>query len=174
MKNKVISITRRRAEKTLFKLLIGRVFHITSFDSMLEIFKTGFIKNNRDKGLKLNWSSNSYFTNRGYVSVCDLFNNSKSRKIREAALSTYQIFGQNWGPNTAFLFLNQASYSKLVTWEQVESNKNDSYEIIVPYLESGYPDQIPLKEISEIWVVNISDYINYSDIFFENRTIIND
>lgn len=100
--------------------------------------------------------SNYFFANKGCVSVCDLVNNTKPRVTRRRYLSDYQIFGQGWGASTVFLFLSPASHPKLVTWHSWEIEKAYGQQV-VPDLESGFPDAIPLELIEEVWFITIND-----------------
>lgn len=150
-------LTTASAQRKLMPKLRGRVFHRTSLPNFLNIIATGCISNNQNGEHKKNWASNSYFRNRGYVSVCDLHNNKSVRNTNNAALSNYQIFGHEWDGESAFLFLSSEHYDKLATWHQWEKEKAYS-ETIVPHLESGFPKKIPLAYISEIWLLKFTDY----------------
>lgn len=117
-----------------------------------KILACGFIDSNRNEKYKLNWSSNSYFRNRGCISVCDLYNHTRPRLTKKAVYQ-YRIFSQreDIDDKFVFLFLHENAYHHLIKWE-----KGQTYsETFVPHLESGYPDKIPLSLISEIWFIKI-------------------
>lgn len=160
-KYKIFSLTRNQLRNHLFKELIGKIFHITSFESFLSIISAGYINNNKKLEYTLNWESNSYFRNRGCVSVCDLFNNTRPKKIRSASFSSYPIFEQGNNGITVILFLKKEAYDNVKTWESWKKEKAFT-EMVVPHLESGYPDKIPLDIIDEIWIVQTKDHINIS------------
>lgn len=155
-------ISRAGAKRKLLPRLKNRVFHITTIDNFTLIIKSGAIMNNQDGLLQTNWTNNSYFLNKGCVSVCDFFNNNANRnKQREAALSKYDIFGQTSKMGqTVYLFLNPKCFSRLITWETWK-NEEKWTESVVPYLESGYPGSIDLNNIDEVWLIKIKDAINY-------------
>lgn len=148
------TLTKKQALRVFYPELKGRVFHITSIENFLEIIKVGAIRHNREGDLKSNGRYDSYFRNRGCVSFCDFYTNSRPRKIREAALTKYNIFGQGDGERFVYLFLRAEAYTKLVTWEEWKREKAWS-EMVVPHLESGYPGHVPLSEIQEVCLVHI-------------------
>lgn len=154
MKTTWRSLSRLQAQSSLFRELRGRVFHITSVSNFLEIVRTGTIRHNQGGELKSNGSYNAYFKNRGHVSFCDLNNNIRPRKVREAALSKYNIFGQGDGERSVFLFLSPNSFEKLVPWTAWKKEKAWS-EVVVPHLESGYPGCVPLAEVEEVLLLHI-------------------
>lgn len=156
MKFEIISTSYRGAVRKLFPKLRGRVFHITSPENFMSICKSGEIRNNKDGSLKTNWSNGYYFATKGCVSVCDLVNNTKPRVTRSKCLSDYQIFGQSWGPTTVVLFLSPSSHDRLITWHTWKLEKAFTRKV-VPGMESGFPNSIPLSEIEEIWFINIKD-----------------
>ena len=59
-------------------------------------------------------------------------------------------------PNIAFLFLSRAAYDRLIPWTRWEEEKPYS-EKVVPCVEAGYPDPVPITLIEKILRVNI-DY----------------
>ncbi|MBN8792389.1 MAG: hypothetical protein J0I01_09200 [Stenotrophomonas nitritireducens] len=148
------TLTRRQAERRLFQELRGRIFHITSTSNFLEIVRAGAIKHNRDGELKSNGNYNAYFKNRGCVSFCDLHGNLQPRKVREAALRKYDIFGQGDGERSVFLFLHPSKYEKIISWTHWKAEKAWS-EMVVPHLEAGYPGSVPLHEVEEALLVHI-------------------
>ncbi len=157
MKFEAFSFSYKAAVRKLFPKLRGRVFHITSPENFLLIVKTGAILNNRDRIFKNNWNVNSYFANKGCVSVCDLVNNTKPRITRQKCLNYYRVFQQDWGATTVFLFLSSAIHDQLITWHAWKKEK--AYNQVVPELESGFPDAVPLEQIEEIWFLTITDYL---------------
>ncbi|MCD0418898.1 hypothetical protein LOC51_16940 [Rubrivivax sp. JA1024] len=154
MKTTWRTLSRLQAHSSLLPELRGRVFHITSVANFLEIIRTGSILHNQSGELKSNGSYNAYFKNRGCVSFCDLNTNVRPRKVREAALSKYNIFGQGDGERSVFLFLAPASYGKLIPWTAWKKDKAWS-EMVVPHLESGYPGFVPLEEVEEALLLHI-------------------
>jgi hypothetical protein len=154
MKISWLVITKSRAQKRLYPKLKGRVFHITSVDNFIKIMKTGAIKHNRDGLIKSNHPYSSYFKNRGFVSFCDFHGNVFARKTREAALTKYDIFSQGDGERFVFLFLKPEYYSKLVSWTNWKTD-NACNEMIVPHLEAGFPDFVPIEGIEEATLIHI-------------------
>lgn len=149
------TVTRAQAVKRLYPELRGRAFHITTVPNFLSIVRTGAIMHNRDGSIRSNGGYNAYFKNRGCVSFCDLHGNTKVKEVREAALSKYNIFGQGDGEQFAYLFLAPEHHAKLLSWHVWKTEEAWS-EMIVPHLEAGYPGCVPLEEIEEAMLIQLS------------------
>lgn len=157
MKFEAISISYKVAKKKLFERFKGRVFHVTSPDNFIKICTQGSILNNKNKTFKPNWGD-SYFTSKGCVSVCDLLNNN-GPVVTKRAMNQYDVFRQPWGATSVFLFLSPESYSNLITWHHWK--KEGAPGAIVPHLESGFPEAIPLTVINEVWFVTVTDWLAF-------------
>jgi hypothetical protein len=149
-----ISTTFERAAKDLVPQIRGRIFHVTSIERFLAIYKAGAIKNNKDQSLKKH-EYNSYFANKGCVSVVDLVNNTKPIVTRRKMLNDYSIF-EKGGQVTTFLFLAPEIHSQIITWEAYKREKAYGQQI-VPELESGIPGEIPLRCVEEVWFISLKD-----------------
>jgi hypothetical protein len=149
------TVSRAQAVKRLYPELQGRAFHITSVHNFLAIVRTGVIMHNRDGNLQGNGGYNAYFKNRGCVSFCDLHGNTKAKDVREAALSKYNIFGQGDGDQFVYLFLASEHHGKLLPWHGWKAEEAWS-EMVVPHLEAGYPGFVPLEEIEEAMLIQLS------------------
>jgi hypothetical protein len=161
MQLRIESLTGASARRKLLPKLRGRVFHITNPERFIQIAKSGAIlANSRDRFVR-NWEYESYFASLNCVSVCDFLNNGP-RLAREASLKSYNIFGQRWGATTVFLFLAPSLHKDLITWERWEEER--SRLKVVPYLESGYPKAVSLRDVDELWWVTIKDYSNFSSV----------
>jgi hypothetical protein len=145
-KYQVISINSKKMKNDFLKSLDGRVFHVTSIENFVSICQTGAIESNNGKR-KANWKGVSYFANRNCVSVCDLYNNKKKRVSKNKMLSDYNIFEQ-FTPSV-FLFLYPKYYDFLISWEEWKRDKA-YFQKVIPNLESGYPDRIPIEYIEEV------------------------
>lgn len=156
MKTHEIVVDETKLYKEIWPKLKGKVFHRTSLKNYQEIMSTGFIINNHDEAQKLNWQSNSFFRNRKCVSVCDFYNNTRPRLTKSASYK-YNIFCQpsDLGGKFVFLFLSENEYPNLITWQTWQENREAWSEVVVPYLESGYPDKIPLSSIADVWVIEV-------------------
>ncbi|MDZ5459273.1 hypothetical protein [Azohydromonas lata] len=156
MKFEAISLSYGSATRKIVPRLKGRVFHITSPANFISIIKSGAISNNQNGVFPKNWNCSSYFANKGCVSVCDLVNNKKPRVTRQRFLSDYRIFGQGWGATTVFMFLSPFAHKQLITWRSWQKEKAYGQQV-VPDLESGFPGEILLGDIEEIWFLTITD-----------------
>jgi hypothetical protein len=143
----------------LLPILIGRVFHATSVDSLEEILASGEIRANvgaeRKRGF--GYAANSFFRKRGCVSLFDY--HSPSVEQIEASIykcSPYRI------PRTdrlAYLFLAQSEYHRLLPWTRWEEAQAWSDQII-PHVEAGHFGAIPMTSIEAVLRVFIVDELN--------------
>ena len=158
------TVTENMTYKKIWPQLKGRVFHRTSLENYCHIVAAGFIDNNQNEKYELNWQSNSFFRNRGCVSVCDFYNNTKPRLTKDATFQ-YKIFEQREDKDDkfVFLFLSESEYTNLVRWEKWKEEKAWE-ETVVPHLESGYPDKIPLSLITDVWFIKITGRIKYPEV----------
>lgn len=163
------TLTEKKAYEKLWPKLKGKVFHRTSLENYRKILACGFIDNNKNEKYKLNWSSNSYFRNRGCISVCDLYNHTRP-VLTKKAVYQYRIFSQreDIDDKFVFLFLHESAYHHLIKWEKEKIYSGT----FVPHLESGYPDKIPLSLISEVWFIKIIGRVPSPEIKFDRPKAI--
>jgi hypothetical protein len=132
-------------------VLEGRVFHVTRRESWAEIAAAGEIRPNVGGTLfsTFGFSSNSYFRNRGCVSVFDyrIAPNEEIRMFR-ARCSPFQP-AEPGGLGIAVLLLKDTVYQKLIPWSRSKEDGVSS-EMVVPYVESGHPGPISIVEIERI------------------------
>ena len=147
---------RRNIFDLLFPYLNGHVFHVTIFENLSGIQKSGAIQPNTKGNFKtsFDFSGNSFFRKRGCVSLFDyreideeLFNN-----YGERCLPTLPFFKSN---RISVLFLSEEAFPKLISSEQRHKEKALN-EYIVPYFEAGYQGQIELRLITKI--INVIAY----------------
>ena len=56
----------------------------------------------------------------------------------------------------AYLFLSEEQYDRLVPWIRWKEEEGALSDKIVPYVEAGYPGNIPISSIEEVWRVTIA------------------
>ena len=145
-----IHLLRKNFDAEILPLLLGRVFHVTTFVALDAILTTGEIRPNADGTYSSPFgSSNSFFRKRGCVSVFDL--RTASAQDRLSRCHPLQI-----GERMAFLFVAKAAWSVLVPWTRWEEEQTWG-EKIVPHAESGYPGAIPTTSIEEVLQVTLDD-----------------
>jgi len=115
----------------------------------------GAILANTADRFKTNWP-NSYFKSQDCVSVVDLVNNTRPRVTKAKLACDYAIYEQHQ-PVSVFLILSASVYSRAITWEKWKKDKAYGQQI-VPCLESGVPDRVPIEEIEEAWFINLKDH----------------
>lgn len=150
------SAVRRR----LLKHLYGKVFHVTNENGFNGILNRGVIIPSLNESISSNWGMESFFRNRGCVSVCDLVNNTSKKRI-SSAISKYNFFDLRCNNGRSYLFLlNESIHCNLITWNQWEKEKAYK-ESIVPYLESGFPGEISIIDVEKILIINL---VNHFDL----------
>jgi hypothetical protein len=132
-------------------ILEGRIFHVTKREFWPSIIASGAILHNRDGSLAttFGFSNNSYFRNRGCVSVFD-YRQAATEEIKEFRNGCHP-FGpaRGDGAEIAILLLDPAIGEYLVPWSNWKTE--EAYrEMIVPHVEAGYPDRIPLDAIEQV------------------------
>jgi len=139
------------AEEELLPRLIGRVFHVTCGVNLAGILQRSAVLTNDDGSLTTTFgsSANSFFRNRSCVPVFDY------RSVSDSDLKESLMNCSPWQPadrcasHLAFLFLSTEASSKLRPWMEWKTTKSFS-EMVVPYVEAGYPGPIPIEAIEEI------------------------
>ena len=142
------------AKTELFPLLHGRVFHATTATAYASILSDGYVSSNTDSRYQYAYpqSGNSYFRKNGYVSVIDL-RTATDEQIEDGDMRYRFLSPSSSSRPTVLLFLKPHCYDKLVGWEA--SKLEGLKTMIVPYVESGFPEAIHVDCIEEAWEVDI-------------------
>lgn len=144
----------------LLPSLLGRVFHVTRLNVFEQILAAEEIRaNTNGEFSSIFGSTNSYFRKRSCVSFFDY--RSASRKQIDDAIgkcSPYNLPAANPElinePDIVFLFLASAAHNRLIPWTKWEEEKAYGDKII-PWVEAGYPDSVPITLIEEVLRVKI-------------------
>lgn len=142
---------------SLLPLVQGRLFHVTRRENVSPILSSGGISPNYDGALLTTFgsSNNSYFRNRGCVSVFDLFHPTPAEIERH--LPDCWPF-QHASPQSAialFLLLPLV-HERVISWREWRDQGAFS-EMIVPYVEAGYPGILPIELVEEIIEVEVEE-----------------
>ena len=124
---------------------------MTTHSAYGEIERDGAIKAGGDLPTRY---PNAYFRSLGHVSLCDL--RSVSDDQVKLALDRWDFLnpeGDRASP--AFLFLDDDAFSRLVSGKK-QLEDRDLYKLVVPYIEAGYPGDIPLDLIREALLVTVN------------------
>ena len=145
-----------KLRSSILPLLKGRAFHVTDETAYQSILAKGRVCTNRDERYQFTYafSGLSYFRQRGCVSVCDLRSVTDS-EIGEG-LDRYNFLHPRYDHDTVVhLLLGDTATRRLITWDQ--ATQADGLTIQgVPHIESGHPGPIPIADLDEALVVNIS------------------
>ena len=159
MKRSKIQIPYRQITEHLAPIVRGRVLHITCSGNLPSILAGGAVSGNADGHLASSFGSsdNGFFRSRNVISVFDY--RSVSDAEFEDAWSKCGPFRalQKCGYRIALLFVDQPNHDCLISWKQWQ--KEQAWEqMLVPYVEAGYPAPLPLSAIEEIIEVRTRYY----------------
>ena len=136
--------------------LQGHVFHVTRLAYLPSIIQCGEVRPNRSGTYPttFGFSTNAFFRNRNCVSLFD-YRPVLTEGIREFRRRC-DPFRPARPPNgsIAILVLDRAAYDTLVPWTKWKE-ENEPGEMIVPYVEAGYPGPLPLSSVAEIMSLEI-------------------
>lgn len=141
----------------LFPLVEGRVFHVTRRTNLPSIFKSGGLHPDRERTYPTTFGSsyNSYFRNRNCVSVFDLVHPTRDQV--ESRLKDCRPFAPaKPGADIALLIISPEAHPHLVSWIRSREDLVPG-EMVVPYVEAGYPTFLPLRLIDEIIEVEVQE-----------------
>jgi hypothetical protein len=151
-----IELLEDEAPERVEDLLEGRVFHVARYELLEQIQKDGVLRSNADGSLQTTFgsSSSSYFRKRGCLSLFDYREppNDTIRDFRSrcAPLQPARV----GGPGVAIFMLRPAVFSQLIPWTQWKMDQACG-DMIVPYVEAGFPGSIPIEQIEEVIVVRV-------------------
>ncbi len=140
----------------LLPRLVGRVFHVTPREIYDRILLDGAIKSNQSRKLGFSFvqSEVSYFRKRGCVCVLDL--RATGPQQVDEALDKWYFLNPFPLPKSrvAFLLLRDECYGELISRSYTQG-KVDWREFSVPYVEVGYPGEIPVSLVERVLLVDI-------------------
>lgn len=131
--------------------LEGHVFHVTRLAYLPAIIESSEIRPNSDGSLPttFGYPKNGFFRNRNCVSLFD-YRTRPTEEIKDFRRRCYP-FSPSRPPNgaIAILILKSDVYGTLVPWIKWKEVEVWS-EMVVPYVEVGYPGPLPFRLVSEI------------------------
>ena len=156
MKTSQIHIEKGDALEQLMPILEGKAFHVSKSKFWAKIEKQGkIIPNvNGDLGTSFGSSGNSYFKNRGCVSVFD-YRNIHDDKPQEHMYKCRPTSPLTPEEGIVVFILKKEAHSKLIPWAGWK--QEDLKQMIVPYVEAGYPGAIELSLVDELVFVTIEE-----------------
>ena len=141
----------------LFPLVEGRVFHVTRRTNLESIFESGGLHPDRKREYPTTFGSayNSYFRNRDCVPVFDLVHPT-DEQIESRLTDCWPFMPAKPGADIAILILSPDAHGDLVSWIRSREDLVPG-EMIVPYVEAGYPTFLPLSLVDEIIEVEVQE-----------------
>jgi hypothetical protein len=138
--------------------LEGRVFHVCRLAYLPDIVAAGEIRPNRNGTLPttFGYPKNGFFRSRDCVSLFD-YRAPVTEEIRDFRCRCYP-FAPARPPNgpISILFISPEAYEVLVPWTKWKEDSALS-EMVVPYVEAGYPGPLPLRLIDELISVELTE-----------------
>jgi hypothetical protein len=157
---RTIDLTRKEGESLadVEALMEGRVFHVTRRAYWSAICASGEIQANEEGRLPstFGFSANSYFRNRGCVSLFD-YRTPPDEKIRDFRSRCWPFqAARSADEGIAILVLERSVEANLISWSQWKE-ENVPSEMIVPYVEAGHPGPIPVAKIELVILLRIEE-----------------
>jgi hypothetical protein len=149
-----VSRYRRSEDESLDDLRValqGRVFHVSKLATLPQILADGCIRANRDRSPDSAFGdrANGFFRKRGCVSVFD-YRATPTKELEDFRSRCYPFAAAGpEGGGIAIYLLSPAAYDRLVPWTRWREEEAWS-EIVVPHVEAGYPDSIPLDLVEDV------------------------
>jgi hypothetical protein len=151
MKHMKIYIPYPKITERLVPLVREKVLHITCSAHLPSILAAGGVSGNADGRFRSSFgsSANGFCRTRNLVSVFD---------YRSVPDDEFERLWSWCGPYTALLrcqsriallFIKELNCDSLVSWKAWESEQAWE-QMMVPYVEAGYPAPLPLEAIEEI------------------------
>jgi len=141
-------------ERMVLPELRGHVFHVTTEQGFHGIQASGAVTANTAGLLPFTCSQSavSYFRKNGCVSLIDL--RDISDENLHDGIRKYYFFQPFRSSRVVFLILKSTGYPGIISWEVSRSEGVGA--MIVPYLEAGYQDEIPLEHIELALIVDVA------------------
>jgi hypothetical protein len=152
VKRSKIFIPYAEIKERLTTIMRGRVLHMTCNGNLQSILSAGEISGNADGRFASSFggSRDGYFRKRNAVSVFDYRHSVPDSEFESA-------WGK-CGAHTALhlcnfrivlMFLSEEFFDHLISWKEW-SLEEAWEEMLVPFVEAGYPAPLPLSAIEEI------------------------
>lgn len=138
----------------LVEALEDRVFHSTRLSYLPSILARGAILPFSQSGVTAYGYPNGFFKRRGCVSVFDYRQRPPTDIDRQKCSPFYPA--QPGGDGVAILFLSRTAHTCLIPWT-VWQEERAYGEMIVPYVEAGYPGAISTRLIDEIFELTLTE-----------------
>ena len=144
----------------LLARLLGKAFHVTKKINYPGILKAGCISFNQDGSFKTSFgsSSNSFFKNRGCVSVFD-YRNVPQEKFDQFAGKCHPLAAARDDGEMVVFVLSTEAANRLVSWGGWKVEEAHS-EMVVPYIEAGYEGSLALSDVETIYIVRVKSEPN--------------
>ncbi len=131
----------------------GSVFHATTLENYKSILSSGGLLANLDGSRSSVFgNSNGFFRLRSCVSFFD-YRNLGDKKVYQHLYKCIPTNIAQKHAEMAVLVLSEDAYSNLQPWTAWDQEKAYSLKV-VPRIEIGYPDFVPMSSINEVLMVS--------------------
>lgn len=140
-------------------LLEGRVFHVTKQRFLPAIRATGSLLPNPDgaRPSTFGYRPNSFFLRRNCVSLFDYRTIPEDLDYRHRCWPLQAA--EPDGDGIAILFVESALHDRLIPWTRWRDEEAWG-EVVVPYVEVGFPGPLPLAFIERMVLVRLLEEPN--------------
>jgi hypothetical protein len=141
------------SREELLPRLEKKVFHVTPKSNYQIILDSGGLHANKNNEFRSPFgnTTNGFFRLRNCISFFDyrIYGSKKWEEHAYKCMPT-QVFYDN--QEAAFFFLKEEYFKNLVSWEKWKQEEAWSNQV-VPHIEAGFENFVPLSHISEIILV---------------------
>jgi hypothetical protein len=155
LRQREMEVLEDQLHERLYPVIEARVFHVTRRENVAAILTDGGISPNPDGAFLTTFgsSSNSFFRNRGCVSLFDLVHPT-AEQIESRLRDCWPFLPARPGSDIALFLLSPAAYGEIIPWTRYRE-EGGGPEMIVPYVEAGFPGVLPMRLVEEIIEVHV-------------------
>jgi len=145
----------RNLTESILPYLTKRIFHVTKKSNLNAILECGEIRSGKNNKFEttFGYSSNSFFRNRGCISLFD-YKTATKEQFDKYFGRCHPAMPVTPEDEIAILLINDSIYHELLSWELWREEQAYS-EMVLPYLEAGHQGPISIKKVDEILIVSI-------------------
>jgi len=135
--------------------LEGRVFHVSRLSNLDPILTSGEIRPNQDATFATTFgsSSNSFFRNRGCVSLFD-YRSVTPDELEDSVFKCSPMQPATPQSGIAIFMLAVSTCPPLLSWK-LWKEQGAMAEMVVPYVEAGHQGPISLSLVDEIICIEV-------------------
>lgn len=157
MKKTELNVSNSDLFKTVFPYLSGHVFHVTKLKNLENIVACGEIRVNQNEEFETTFgsTSNSFFRNRGCVSLFD-YRNTNTELFEKHAFKCIPTQAASPENGIVVFIISENLYPTLISW-RLWHNDEAYNQMVLPYFETGYPGSILLSNVTKTIKITVNE-----------------